>query len=61
MNFAERMRAAVWRVPVGVQFSAVYTLLLVAILALLGWGLYASLTASWCGTRRRGWSRPPGW
>ena len=43
MNFADRLRAAVWRVPVGLQLSALYTLLLVTILALLGWALYAQI------------------
>ncbi len=43
MNFADRTRAALWRVPVGLQLSALYTLLLVTILALLGWALYAQL------------------
>ncbi len=43
MTFADRTRTALWRVPVGLQLSALYTLLLVAILALLGWALYAQL------------------
>jgi two-component system OmpR family sensor kinase len=43
MSFTDRARAAIWRVPVGLQLSALYTLLLVTILALLGWGLYAQL------------------
>ena len=37
------MRAALWRVPVGLQLSALYTLLLVAILALLGGRVYTQL------------------
>jgi two-component system OmpR family sensor kinase len=38
-----RLRSTIWRVPVGLQLSALYTLLLVATLALLGWALYAQL------------------
>jgi two-component system OmpR family sensor kinase len=43
MSFADRLRAAIWRVPVGLQLSALYTLLLVTILGLLGGALYAQL------------------
>jgi two-component system OmpR family sensor kinase len=43
MSFADRLRAAIWRVPVGLQLSALYTLLLVTILALLGTALYTQL------------------
>ena len=43
MSFADRARAAAWRVPVGWQLGALYTLLLVTTLALLGAGLYVRL------------------
>ncbi|MDQ6694242.1 MAG: HAMP domain-containing histidine kinase [Chloroflexota bacterium] len=43
MSITSRTRAALWRVPVGLQLSGLYTLLLVAILALLGWALYSQL------------------
>src|SRR5689334_11437832 len=43
MSFTDRARAALWRVPVGLQLSALYTLLLVAILTLLGGALYTQL------------------
>jgi two-component system, OmpR family, sensor kinase len=43
MSLASRARAVVWRVSVGLQLSALYTLLLLAILGLLGWALYALL------------------
>jgi two-component system OmpR family sensor kinase len=43
MKSGNRARAALWGVPVGLQLSALYTLLLVAILGLLGWGLYSQL------------------
>src|SRR5437870_3773746 len=43
MSVTNRARAAIWRVPVGLQLSALYTLLLIAILTLLGLALYARL------------------
>src|SRR5215204_928474 len=43
MSFADRVRAAAWRVPVGWQLSALYTLLLVTTLVLLGGALYVQL------------------
>ena len=47
MSILSRVNAAFrripWGIPVGVQLSALYTLVLVATLALLGWALYARL------------------
>jgi two-component system OmpR family sensor kinase len=43
MKSNNRARAALWGIPVGLQLSALYTVLLVAILGLLGWGLYSQL------------------
>src|SRR5438093_13551736 len=43
MKFVERARTTLWNVPVGLQLSALYTLLLVATLALLGGALYVRL------------------
>lgn len=43
MKLADRMRRSIWSVPVGLQLSLIYTLLLATILALLGWALYAQL------------------
>ena len=43
MSFADRVRVAAWRVPVGWQLSALYTLLLVTTLAVLGGALYVQL------------------
>src|SRR5437016_2901919 len=43
MSVTNRARAALWRVPVGLQLSTLYTLLLIVILTLLGVALYARL------------------
>jgi two-component system OmpR family sensor kinase len=42
-RFAKRIRDSIWNVPVGLQLSLIYTLLLTATLALLGWALYSQL------------------
>jgi len=38
-----RLSRLIWNVPVGLQLSLIYTLLLTATLALLGWALYSQL------------------
>ncbi|HEX8597867.1 MAG TPA: ATP-binding protein [Chloroflexia bacterium] len=43
MSLARRARSLVWNVPVGLQLSAIYALLLAAVLTLLGFALYAQL------------------
>src|SRR4051812_40346857 len=43
MKLSDRARAALWRVPVGWQLSALYTVLLVVTLAVLGGALYTQL------------------
>src|SRR5919206_249201 len=40
---AGAVRNPVWSVPVGLQLSLVYTLVLTVTLALLGWALYSHL------------------
>jgi two-component system OmpR family sensor kinase len=42
-RLAKRIRGFIWNVPVGLQLSLIYTLLLTATLALLGWALYSQL------------------
>lgn len=43
MSVMAKVRAATWRVPVGLQLSALYTLLFIISLSLLGWVLYSQL------------------
>ncbi len=43
MSFTDRVRATLWRVPVGLQLSVLYTLLFIVTLSLLGWVLYSQL------------------
>lgn len=43
MTVRARLQALIWRVPVGLQLSALYTLLFIATLSLLGWALYSQL------------------
>ena len=43
MQALNRTRRAIWDVPVGLQLSVIYALLLVATLSLLGWALYLQL------------------
>lgn len=43
MSATDKVRAAIWRVPVGLQLSALYTLLFIVSLSLLGWVLYSQL------------------
>lgn len=43
MSVTSKARAALWRVPIGLQLSALYTLLFVVTLTLLGVTLYAQL------------------
>ncbi len=40
---AKSIRNSIWNVPIGLQLSLVYALLVTATLALLGWALYAQL------------------
>src|SRR3954462_7087490 len=43
MSGMDKVRAAIWRVPVGLQLSGLYTLLFVVSLSVLGWVLYSQL------------------
>src|SRR5262245_12591892 len=43
MSATNRARATIWSVPVGLQLSALYTMLLIVILTLLGLVLYTRL------------------
>ncbi len=43
MKLASRLRNSLWSVPVGLQLSLIYALLVATTLALLGWALYAQL------------------
>ncbi|MEO8288370.1 MAG: HAMP domain-containing sensor histidine kinase [Chloroflexota bacterium] len=43
MKLANRIRGFIWNVPVGLQLSLMYAVLVAATLALLGWALYAQL------------------
>jgi two-component system OmpR family sensor kinase len=43
MSPARRTRSLVWNVPIGLQLSVIYALLLAAVLTLLGFALYAQL------------------
>ena len=43
MKLANKARNSLWSVPVGLQLSLIYALLVATTLALLGWALYAQL------------------
>src|SRR5215204_1525279 len=43
MSGMDKVRAAIWRVPVGLQLSGLYTLLFIVSLSVLGWVLYSQL------------------
>ena len=43
MRLVSRLRNSLWSVPVGLQLSLIYALLVATTLALLGWALYAQL------------------
>ncbi|HUP28472.1 MAG TPA: ATP-binding protein [Chloroflexia bacterium] len=43
MKLVNRARNALWSVPVGLQLSLIYALLVAVTLAILGWALYAQL------------------
>lgn len=51
MKARERARSAIWNVPVGLQLSVIYTLLLAALLIVLGGALYIQLNSSLTGNR----------
>lgn len=43
MSVMHKVRSAIWRVPVGLQLSGLYTLLFIVSLSVLGWALYSQL------------------
>jgi heavy metal sensor kinase len=43
MRLANKLRNSLWSLPVGLQLSLIYALLVATTLALLGWALYAQL------------------
>ena len=43
MSLVKRARLSLWSVPVGLQLSVIYALLVAATLTLLGWALYVQL------------------